>query len=229
VLKSRSALEGYIDGRQAQPGIDGADGRRTQPGLDGADGRRTQPGLDGADGRRALRLGEVADARLVHLGVFPGGAARVAAAVLPVLGGPLPDSPVCAAVAGDHLTMRIAPDQYWVLGGESGLDRRLRAAIPADAGCVTSLDGARTRLLIEGQAARALLGRLVAIDLDPTVFPINGFAQTGIHHVAGLLLRASEDRYEFFALRTFAASTWEVLLDAARSFGYDIVLTEKMK
>jgi sarcosine oxidase subunit gamma len=144
--------------------------------------------------------------------------------VLPVLGGPLPDSSVCAAAAAEHLIMPIAPDQYWVLGGESGLDARLRSAIPDDAGCVTSLDGARTRLFIEGPSARALLGRLVAIDLDPTIFPVRGFAQTGIHHVGGLLLRASEDRYEFFALRTFAASTWEVLLDAAHSFGYETVL-----
>lgn len=198
MLKSRSALESY-----------------------GA-----QRGVDGAEGRRTLRLGEVANTRLIQLGVYPCGEARIAAEVLPVLGGRLPDSPVRAAVADGHLTMRIAPDQYWVLGGESGLDARLRSAIPADAGCVTSLDGARTRLLLEGRAARTVLGRLVAIDLDPTVFPINGFAQTGIHHVSGLLLRANEDRYEFLAPRTFAASTLEVLLDAACSFGYEIVLPE---
>jgi heterotetrameric sarcosine oxidase gamma subunit len=184
--------------------------------------------MDGADGRRALRLGEVSDTHLVQLGVYPGGAARVAAAVRPILGEQLPDSSVRATVAGPHLIMRTAPDQYWVVGGESGLGARLRSAIPPDAGCVTSLDGARTRLLVEGQAARALLARLVAIDLHPTVFPINGFAQTGIHHVGGLLLRISEDRYEFFALRTYAASTWEVLLDAAHSFGYETILPEKM-
>ena len=195
MLKSRSPLESY----------------------------RAQPGADGADGRRTVRLGEITDTRLVHIGVYPDGMTRVAAAVLPVLGGPLPDSSVRAAAAADHLIMRIAPDQYWVLGGESNLEVRLRSATPADAGCVTSLDRARTRLLIEGPAARALLGRLVAIDLDPTVFPLCGFAQTGIHHVAGLLLRAREDRYEFLAPRTFAASTWEVLLDAARSFGYELV------
>jgi sarcosine oxidase gamma subunit len=66
----------------------------------------------------------------------------------------------------------------------------------------------------------------VAIDVDPMVFPIGGFAQTGIHHVAGLLLRASEDRYEFLAPRTYAASSLEVLLDAARSFGYEFVLPD---
>lgn len=207
MLKSRSALESY----------------------------RVNADVDGADGRgAALRLGEITHTHLIQLGVYPGGAARVAAGVLPILGEPLPDSSVCAAVTGDqgdYLIMRIALDQYWVLGGgeDSVLEERLRSAIPTDVGCVTSLDGARTRLLVEGQAARALLGRLVAIDLDPNVFPVNGFAQTGIHHVGGLLLRVSEDRYEFFALRTYAASTWEVLLDAARPFSYEIVLPERMR
>ncbi len=198
MLKSRSALQSY----------------------------HAHQGVDSANGQRGVRLGEVGDTRLLHVGVYPGSAARVAAGVLPVLGGPLPDSSVRAVKAGSHLIMRIAPDQYWVLGGESGLDARLRSAIPADSGSVTSLDGARTRLLIEGRAARAVLSRLVSVDLDPTVFHVRGFAQTGIHHVGGLLLRVSEDRYEFFALRTFAASTWEVLLDAARSFGYEIVFPE---
>ncbi len=192
---------------------------------------RAQPGVESADGRRALRLGEIAGTHLSQLGVYPGGAARVAAAVLPILGEGegLPDSSARAAVAGDRLIMRIAPDQYWVVGAESGLDAQLRNAVPPDAGCVTSLDGARTRLFIEGQAARALLGRLVAIDVHPAIFPIRGFALTGIHHVGGLLLRVSEDRYEFFALRTYAASIWEVLTDAVRSFGYEIFLPESMK
>jgi heterotetrameric sarcosine oxidase gamma subunit len=190
VLKSRSALESY------------------------------RALVDNVKGSSVVQLGEVTDSPLLHLGVYPGGAAGVAAGVSEVLGEPLPDSSVRASAAADHLIMRIAPDQYWVLGGKSGLDARLRSAIPVNAGSVTSLEQARTRLLIEGPAARALLGQLVAIDLDPTVFPLYGFAQTGIHHVAGLLLRTGEDRYEFLALRTYAASTWEVLLDAAQSFDY---------
>ena len=181
-----------------------------------------------ANGRSAVRLGEVTNTQLLHIGVYPGAgaAARVTAGVSAVLGGTLPDSPVLTAAAGNHLMFRIAPDQFWVLGGGEpapGLEARLRAAIPADAGCVTSLDGARTHLFVEGPRARDLLGRLVPIDLHPSVFPVSSFAQTGIHHVAGLLLRANEDRYEFFALRTFAAFTWEVLVDAAHPFGYEIV------
>ena len=195
MLKSRSALESF----------------RGQL-VDGANVHLTA----------AVRLGEVTNSRLLHIGVYPGtdAAARVAAGASAVLGGTLPASPDRTAAAGNHLIFRIAPDQYWILEGgiELTLETQLRAAIPADAGCVTSLDGARTRLFIEGPRSRELLGRLVPLDLHPTVFPVGGFAQTGIHHVAGLLLRASEERYEFFALRTFAAFTWEVLVDAARPF-----------
>ncbi|MBV8805441.1 MAG: hypothetical protein JO042_10345, partial [Sinobacteraceae bacterium] len=134
-------------------------------------------GAPGASGRRGVRLGEVNDTRLLYIGVYPGAAPRVAAGASSVLGGPLPDSPVRTTTAGNHLIFRIAPDQYWVLvGGEPGLEARLRAAIPADAGCITSLDGARTRLFVEGPRARDLLGRLVPIDLHPTVFPLGGFA-----------------------------------------------------
>lgn len=181
----------------------------------------------GANAHPAVRLGEVVDTRLLHIGVYQGAGSRVAIGASAVLGGSLPDSPIRAATAGNHLIFRIAPDQYWVLGsGEPALEARLREAIPADGGCITSLDGARTHLFIEGRRARDLLGRLVPIDLHLSVFPVSGFAQTGIHHVPGLLLRASEDRYEFFALRTFAAFTWEVLVDAARPFGYEIVFRE---
>jgi methylglutamate dehydrogenase subunit D len=179
-----------------------------------------------ADAHPPVRLGEMTNTDLFHIGIYPGAgaAARVCASVSAILGGPLPDSAVRAAKAGNHLMFRVAPDQYWVTGGgEPALETRLRTAIPADAGCVTSLEGARTRLFIEGPRARDLLGRLVPIDLHPTVFPVSGFAQTGLHHVAGLLLRADENRYEFFALRTFAAFTWEVLVDAARPFGCPIV------
>lgn len=182
-------------------------------------------GKDGLGGHHTVRLGELPDTRLLHIGVYPGteAAAHVAAGVSAVLGGPLPESPARTATRGKHLLFRVAPDQYWVLGGDPALEAQLRTALAPDAGCVTSLDGARARLLIEGPRARDLLGQLVPIDLHPAAFPVTGFAQTGIHHVAGLLLRANEDRYEFFALRTFAAFTWEVLVDAARPFGYEIV------
>ena len=92
--------------------------------------------------------------------------------------------------------------------------------MPADAGSVTSLDGARVRLLIEGATAQRLLGQLLSIDLDRAMFPAGHFAQTGIHHVGGLLHHARTDRYEYLTLRTYAVSVLEIIADAARPFGY---------
>jgi heterotetrameric sarcosine oxidase gamma subunit len=179
-------------------------------------------GRDGADGRRRLLLGEAPLGSLVQVGIYPGAAALVAGAAAAMLGGALPESTVSAARLGDHLAFRVAADQYWIRTPDTSLAGRLRARLARDAASVTPLDGARTCMLIGGPAARNLLGRLVAIDVDPSVFEIGHFAQAPIHHLSGLLYRAGPERYEFIALRTFAAYTWEVIEDAARFFGYDI-------
>ena len=52
---------------------------------------------------------------------------------------------------------------------------------------------------------------------------VGQFALTGLHHTPVLVLRAAEDRYEIFAMRSFALSVWEWLTDAALPLGYDVV------
>jgi sarcosine oxidase, subunit gamma len=180
-------------------------------------------GRDGARGGRRLRIGEAPLAPLLQIGVYPRGAEAAKAGAAAVLGAPLPESTVVAGRGDGYLAYRIAADQYWIQGGARDLALRLRAALPTDAASLTPLDGARTCLVIEGPASRDLLARLVAVDVDTDVFAIGHFAQTPIHHVGGLLYRASQERYEFIALRTFAASTWEIVEDAARIFGYDLI------
>lgn len=180
-------------------------------------------GRDGADGRRQVLLGEIALGSFMQLGLYPGQAARVASAVVAVLGEPLPESATQASSNGPHTVFRIARDQFLMRTPDVDLFQGLRAAVPADAASLTLLDGARTCIGIGGPAARELLGRLVAVDVDPAVFVVGRFAQTPIHHVGGLLYRAAAEHYEFLALRTYAQATWEVIEDAARFFGYDLI------
>ncbi len=178
-------------------------------------------GRDGADGRRRVRLGEAPLGSLVQVGLYRAGAPP--GAVPAIVGGPLPESPAAAARIGAHLVFRIAADQWWVQTTDTTLAGRLRAGLSSNAASVTPLDGARACIVIEGPAGRELLGRLVAVDVDPSVFGVECFAQTPIHQVGGLLHRARTERYEFIALRSFAASAWEVIEDAARFFGYELL------
>jgi len=179
-------------------------------------------GRDGADGRRRLRLGEAPLGPLVQVGVYPGGEALVEMAARALPTEALPVSAVAALRLGDSIAFRIAADQYWIRSSSPSLAVQLRALLPEHAASVTPLEGSRTCILIEGPAARSLLGRLVAMDVDPERFGIGHFAQVPIHHVGGLLYRVGADCYEFIALRTYAASTFEVIEDAARFYGYDI-------
>jgi heterotetrameric sarcosine oxidase gamma subunit len=178
-------------------------------------------GRNGADGQRRLRLGEAPLGSLVQIGVYPGESlVEMAAHAWPAEA--LSVSTVAAVRLDGSTVFRIAADQYWIRSFSPGLSGQLRALLPEHAASVTPLEGSRTCILIEGPAARSLLGHLVAIDVDSERFGIGQFAQVPIHHVGGLLYRVGSDRYEFIALRTFAASTFEVIEDAARFYGYDI-------
>jgi sarcosine oxidase subunit gamma len=183
----------------------------------------TGGGRDGLDGRRALRIGEIGGWELAQLAVFAGQEAAMAAAIAPVLG-----ADALAARAG-HVQRRegiglyrTAPDACWVLASDPRVVPHLLAAVPVSAGCVTVLTHSRLRLLLDGPAARTVLGAGISVDLHPRSFAVGEFAQTALHHTGVVLERCAQDRYELYVLRTFALSIWEWLLDAALPVGYEI-------
>jgi len=178
-------------------------------------------GHDGADGCRRLRLGELRGFHLLQLGHYAGMAPACATAMRAALGHELPQSAREVGHAGADVLMRIAPDQYWLITTDRGRAATLDAAMPGDVGAVLSLTASRSRIVIEGADARAVLAKLLPLDLHPIAFPVGCFAQTGMHHVGGLLYRAGADRYEYFALRTYGATMWEAIADAALPFGYE--------
>jgi sarcosine oxidase subunit gamma len=176
-------------------------------------------GHDGADGRRRLRLGEVRGWSLVQVAAHPGTMARVEAVL-----GAVPTTPNEVLSAGGASLFSVAPHQFWIIAPDAaGLESRLREAIPPADGAVTPLSHSRTRLFIEGAPARDVLMKGVPLDFHPDVFRVGHFAQTGLHHTPLLIHRSAADRYELYALRTFALSLWEWLADAALEFGYDVL------
>jgi len=185
------------------------------------DERLAVGGRDGADGRRTLRLTEIHGTYLVQVGTFPGGEAAVGDAVRAATGAGLPESSTEVAVAGPHRLYRIASDQVWIATTRPQIVPALAHTVPPTAGTVTELSAVRVRLAIEGSAAAELLAQFVAIDLDAGAFPAGRFVLTGIHDAGVLLERIRPDRFEIRVLRSFAAATWDVLVDAALAYGYD--------
>ncbi len=179
-------------------------------------------GRDGVDGRRALRLGEIGGWHLVQVGELRRSRAALAAVVEAVCGCPPPESARFVGRCGAQRLYRIAGDQIWVVTSDPALPVALVHALAPDVGTATLLTHARCRLAIDGAAAAALLGHLVSIDLRDSSFPVGSFAQTAVHHTPVLLERVGALRYEMYVLRTFAASTWEWIIDSALPYGYDL-------
>jgi heterotetrameric sarcosine oxidase gamma subunit len=186
-------------------------------------------GRDGADGRRRCRLGELRGYVLLQVAAFPAAITEVERVLPTVLGAPLPPTLNETVAVGAGRVFRTGPEQFWIVGpagNGDGAEAQLRWTIPPAVGAVTPLSHSRTRIVIEGACARDVLRKGIPLDFDPDVFRVDQAALTGLHHTPILIHRAAADRYELYAMRSFALSVWEWLTDAALEFGYDVVAFE---
>ena len=175
-------------------------------------------------GVAGCRLGEVRGWSLLQVAGFRGSIGQVERAVADAFGVGVPASVGIAAHADDATLLRTGPEQIWIIGpGESlAQEAKLRSTLTSDVGVLTSLSHSRTWMFLEGVSARDVLAKGIAIDLSADVFAVNQFALTGLDHTPILLHRTGPDRYEIFAMRTFALAVWDWLTDAALEFGYDV-------
>lgn len=180
-------------------------------------------GRDGSDGHRALKMGEIRGFTLVQLAALNGTLPALSVAAQPLLGD-LPSSIGEPSAAGGRLVFKTGPEQYWVVSLTSeDVSGQLQSIVSPEVGAVTSLSHSRTRLFIEGPAARQVLSTGITLDLHPDCFPTGNFALTAVHHTPVLLHHAASDRYELYVLRTFAEWVWDWLTDAALPIGYEVI------
>jgi heterotetrameric sarcosine oxidase gamma subunit len=130
-----------------------------------------------------------------------------------------------AQEAGDAVAYRIAPERILLRFTNPARWNAARSFDPARL-CLLDLSHSRSVITIAGPAAIELLMRVVAIDLDPAVFPIGSFAQTGLHSVPVLLHlpqpgSAAAD-FELHVPSSFAGAIWELLAEHACAFGYAV-------
>ncbi len=126
-------------------------------------------------------------------------------------------------LAGDARLRRVGPEPVRPAGATEFWADTLREVVPSAMGSLTSLSHGRTRLFLEGAAAREVLSTGIAVDLHPEVFRCDAYALTGLEDTPVLLHRTDSQRYELYVLRTYAGWVWEWLTDAALPFGYEVV------
>jgi heterotetrameric sarcosine oxidase gamma subunit len=183
-----------------------------------------QSGRDGAKGDRGLKLGELRGWSLVQAVGFPTEAAAFETALRSLVGAGLPAKVGEAVTAQGRTLMRVGPEQFWILGPEQDdLAQKLSQAVAPSVGSILPLSHSRTRIFIEGTAAREVLAKGIPLDFDAGVFKTGQFALTGLHHTPVLVHRTGADRYEIYAMRSFGHSIWEWLTDAALPVGYEVV------
>lgn len=128
--------------------------------------------------------------------------------------GPLPETSGRAQVNGGLTLFRIAPAQFWIIGPPDD-----DTAARLEGHCaVTPLSHSRVRIAIEGVPARAVLAKLIPIDLHEGVFTAGSVAMTGLHHTPVTLHCTGEQAFDIYVMRTFAMTVWDVLTDAALEF-----------
>jgi len=197
-------------------------------------------GRDGFDGQRQVRIGEVRGWTLLELAAFAGLESEFAGALRSHLGIDPPTR------VGEAVTLRglqwfkTGAAQFWIVAGTGDVTAapvtataapvpRLQEALEELAGAVaptlcasTWLSHSRTCIFIEGEAAREVLARGVAIDLHPDVFEIDHYALTALQGTPVMIHRYGAGRYHLYVMRSFALTICDWLTDAAWPFGYHI-------
>ena len=152
-----------------------------------------------------VRIAEIPFLTQLDLRVEPDGPAT--AAVGKVLGGELPIAP-CTSTrgtstrVGDVEVLWLGPDEWLVLAAprrQRELEDLLRTAIGGEHGAVVDVSAQRTALSLSGPAAREVLARGCAIDLDPRIAPAGTCVQTLLART-GLTIVVRDERASDFLL-----------------------------
>ncbi|MGT2474672.1 glycine cleavage T C-terminal barrel domain-containing protein [Paraburkholderia terrae] len=134
-------------------------------------------------------------------------------------------------VIDDGVIARLADDHFYFTTTTSGAAAiyrelsRLNTIWRLDCGIV-NVTGAFAAVNLAGPASRAVLGKLVDLDLSPAAFPYLGVRVTGValgqNRVPARLMRVGfvgEWGYEIHIPAEYGAALWRTLLEAGREHG----------
>jgi sarcosine oxidase subunit gamma len=187
------------------------------------------PGRVGArEGTARVAVFERLGRTLVQVSGWRGAFDAVCGALESRLGFPMPREGRIAVSRCARSVFRVGPERLWLAAPAD--DAALLAidgnALGDDA-VVTDIGQSRTVVRVVGAYAGELLNRGLPVDLDRSVFPPDGVAQSVIHHMPVLVHRVpagdvSADALDVYVTRDYAVSFWDWLIEAAQSFGCEV-------
>jgi heterotetrameric sarcosine oxidase gamma subunit len=171
-------------------------------------------GINAVNNESRLQLSEIKSLQLTQVAAWPDSINKVGSYISNHLNLNEYAPPKKAIVNNSVVMMRIEPLKWWIIGSDV-------PSLSSDEGTSLDLSHSFTHLEISGPSASLFLNRHLPIDLRGKYFPVNSVASSSIHHVSVKLWR-SDSGYHLFIPRGFALSLWEIFLETASQFGYEI-------
>ncbi len=110
---------------------------------------------------------------------------------------------------------RMEPLKWWLFNKEIEVSEQIAT--------ILDMSHAFTGIEIKGDNSSLFLNRHLPVDLRAKNFPDLSSASTAIHHVSVKLFKISSNNYHLYIPRGFALSIWEILLETANQFGYEVL------
>lgn len=132
-----------------------------------------------------------------------------------------PLTPNTVASAGDRRALWLGPDEWLIVGPvdqSAAIQQALRDGLDDASASIVDVSANRAVIVVEGDRARALLSRGIAIDLDPRAFTPARCAQTWLAKSQVIIERRSrDDAFQIYVRCSYARYLADWLLDAADS------------
>lgn len=112
---------------------------------------------------------------------------------------------------------RMEPLKWWIINNNFKVSEEIATTL--------DMSHAFTAIEIVGTNSSLFLNRHLPIDLRSKNFPDMSSASSAIHHVSVKLFKLSTNKFCLYIPRGFALSIWDILLETADQFGYEVLDT----
>lgn len=154
-----------------------------------------------------------------------GGLAATTAAVKACFGIDLPATPMRSASMS--VAFLWSGPGHWLATSDVDAPERFEANLRDALGTAASvIDQSAGRIIVRlsGPEARAVLAKMLPLDLHASAFPVGSVASSLAGHVGvQLWLLDATPAFEIAVMRSYAPNLWRFLLDSAAEFGVDVI------